>query len=145
MNYQEALDHLYLRTSDREYWAKYGDDEKARDTLQELIDNQSDYQSFKDIKAEYEEELRLTRKALLICASKLGYEENKCEHCEWSGFYEEPETQEEAQSRSIHNQYTRPKKIASKMLEIVKTDRYKLQTDITLKFWDSEMEKAKKW
>lgn len=85
-------------------------------------------------------ELYLTRKALLICASKLGYEEDKCDKCEFGGNgCLEPETQEEAQAISIDHQYTRPKKIAHKMLEIAKTDRYNLQTDIALKYWDSEV------
>lgn len=85
-------------------------------------------------------DLEITRKALLIACSKLGYEKDKCDKCELCGgdCNNEPETLEEAQAISIHNQYTRPKQLAKKMLDIANTDRYNLQTNITLKFWDKE-------
>lgn len=36
--FQEALNHLYNRASNRDYWCKQGADEEARDILQELIE-----------------------------------------------------------------------------------------------------------
>lgn len=59
-------------------------------------------------------------KALLLACKKIGYLQDDIEVL--NGFKEEPETQEEAQSTSIYNQYTRPKEIAKKFIEKVQKE-----------------------
>jgi len=102
--------------------------------MDELLDKLSRlneaYASRIEYSMQLEEELRLTRKALLIACYKYGY----------ALFEDEYVSEEDVQSHNIYNAYTRPKLIARNMLKIARTSEYDSQTNIALKYWESEVD-----